>query len=168
MTDEYAQELIRNHVSGRLKVAPEHTSDNVLRIMRKPPFECFKAFNALFEKINDKYKLKEQLIPYFISSHPGCGLEDMAQLAIETKRMNFELEQIQDFTPTPMTLATVMYYTGIDPYTHKQVYVARNKEAKLNQRAFFFWYKKEYRQTIFRLLKNIGRADLAQILLQKK
>ena len=165
MSEEYAEQLITRHVSGRLKVAPEHTSTHVLQLMRKPDFNCFKEFNKLFNKINREHHLNQQLIPYFISSHPGCTLEDMAQLAAETKRLNFELEQVQDFTPTPMSLATTMYYTGLDPYTGKQVFVARDKNAKLEQRQFFFWYKKEYRQPILNALRRIKRMDLARILL---
>lgn len=168
LSDEYAQELICKHVSGRLKVAPEHTSDHVLQIMRKPPFECFRRFNDLFEKINKQHNLHQQLIPYFISSHPGCTLEDMATLAVKTKQMHFQLEQVQDFTPTPMTLATEMYYTGLNPYTMQPVYVARTKEQKLQQRQFFFWYKPEYQNQIRRTLLSIRRPDLVQNLLQRE
>ncbi len=167
MSEEYALQLITRHVSGRLKVAPEHTATHVLQLMRKPKFEEFVNFNRLFNKINREYRLNQQLIPYFISSHPGCTLEDMAELAAETKRLNFELEQVQDFTPTPMSLATTMYYTGINPYTHERVFVARDKNAKLAQRQFFFWYKKEYRQTILQELHKLHRPDLARILLEK-
>lgn len=140
-SDEYITELIRYHVSGRLKVAPEHTSDEVLRNMRKPPFESFKKFNEKFNEINDKYSLNQQLIPYFISSHPGSTEADMQNLANETKKLNFKLEQIQDFTPTPMTLASTIYYTGIDPYTKKKIFVAKTQEQKLKQRSYFFWYQ---------------------------
>ena len=167
MSEEYALQLITRHVPGRLKVAPEHTATHVLQLMRKPKFEEFVNFNRLFNKINREYRLNQQLIPYFISSHPGCTLEDMAELAAETKRLNFELEQVQDFTPTPMSLATTMYYTGINPYTHERVFVARDKNAKLAQRQFFFWYKKEYRQTILQELHKLHRPDLARILLEK-
>ncbi len=139
--DEYITELIRHHVSGRLKVAPEHTSDEVLKNMRKPPFESFKKFNQKFNEINAKYSLNQQLIPYFISSHPGSTEVDMKDLANETKKLNFKLEQIQDFTPTPMTLASTIYYTGIDPYTKKPVFVAKKQEQKLKQRSYFFWYQ---------------------------
>lgn len=156
----YTEELIRNHVSGRLKVAPEHASESVLNAMRKPPFKQFIQFKRLFDKINNEHKLNQQLIPYFISSHPGCTEEDMAELAITTKSMNFRLEQIQDFTPTPMTLATEMYYTGYDPYTLKKIYTAKSKEQKLAQRDYFFWYKKEYRQSIINKLKKMNRQDL--------
>jgi uncharacterized radical SAM protein YgiQ len=159
---DYANELIKNHVSGRLKVAPEHTSDEVVKIMRKPEFNLFHEFKNLFDRINRKHNLNQQLIPYFISSHPGCKNIHMAELAVETKIMNFKLEQIQDFTPTPMTLATVMYYSGINPYTMKKVPVARSKNEKLGQRKFFFWYKNEYRNEIMSELRKSNRDDLIQ------
>ena len=100
-TKEYTRELITRHVSGRLKVAPEHTSDKVLYLMRKPPFEQFYEFKRIFDKINKEAGLRQQIIPYFISSHPGCTEEDMAELAVITKKLDFHLEQVQDFTPTP-------------------------------------------------------------------
>lgn len=162
-TDEskikYLRELIKFHVSGRLKVAPEHTSDNVLKIMRKPSFELFKKFKQKFEQISKIENLNLQLIPYLISSHPGCKLDDMANLAYETKNLNYRLEQVQDFTPTPMTLATVIYYSGINPYTLEKVYVPKSQTEKLNQRMFFFWYKKENKQNIISELKKINRLD---------
>ncbi len=159
-SDRYTEELIRNHVSGRLKVAPEHTNDTVLRLMRKPSFKQFHDFKRIFDRINSKYNLKQQLIPYFISSHPGSTIESMAELATETKQLNFHLEQVQDFTPTPMTMATEMYYTGINPETGEKVYVARTMRDKEAQRKFFFWYKPEERQEIKRLLRQMGRGDL--------
>lgn len=161
---EYAEELVARHVSGRLKVAPEHTSDEVLRYMRKPSFELFYSFNTLFGKINRREGLPQQLIPYFISSHPGCTEEAMAELAVATKHLHFHLEQVQDFTPTPMTLATEMYYTGIDPYSGKRVYTARTAEQKLNQRKYFFWYKHEYEDDIRRSLIRLHRKDLIKAL----
>lgn len=161
---EYAEELVARHVSGRLKVAPEHTSDEVLRYMRKPSFELFYSFNTLFGKINRREGLPQQLIPYFISSHPGCTEEAMAELAVATKHLHFHLEQVQDFTPTPMTLATEMYYTGIDPYSGERVYTARTAEQKLNQRKYFFWYKHEYEDDIRRSLTLLHRKDLIKAL----
>ena len=158
--NDYAEQVIKHHVSGRLKVAPEHSSDKVLKLMRKPSFKFFQKFKQQFENINLKNGLNQQLIPYFISSHPGSQLENMAELAVETKSLGFKLEQVQDFTPTPMTLATVMYYTGIDPYTGKEIHTARTKEEKLSQRKFFFWYKKEYRSKIINELKHSGRQDI--------
>jgi uncharacterized radical SAM protein YgiQ len=160
--EKYAGELISRHVSGRLKVAPEHTEPQVLEWMRKPPFVQFEVFRRLFERINKRHGLNQQLIPYFISAHPGCTETDMACLAIRTKEMDFRLEQVQDFTPSPMTLATEMYYTGLDPYTLQPVYTARSQEEKLSQRQYFFWYKPEYRLTIQRTLRKLGRSDLLQ------
>lgn len=143
MDENYARQLITRHVSGRLKVAPEHCADKVLRIMRKPSWENYLKFRQLFLRINDEAGLKQQLIPYFISSHPGCTKQEMQQLADETKKMRYRPEQVQDFTPTPMTLSTTMFYTGIDPYTGQKVYVARTAEEKKEQNQYFFWYKKK-------------------------
>lgn len=159
-TAEYTEELIRKHVSGRLKVAPEHTNDSVLRLMRKPPFSQFHQFKRIFDRINSRKNLKQQIIPYFISSHPGSTVESMAELAAETRQLNFHLEQVQDFTPTPMTMATEMYYTGINPETGENVYVARSMKDKEAQRKFFFWYKPEERKQIAQLLRRMGRNDL--------
>lgn len=156
----YLDELIEKHVSGRLKVAPEHTEDEVLKKMRKPSFSLFQDFKKRFDAVNRRCGLRQQLIPYFISSHPGSTDEDMAELAVKTKEMDFRLEQVQDFTPTPMTVATEMYYTGLDPYTLKPVYTARTEKEKLEQRQFFFWYKPEEQRGIVSSLKKIGRADL--------
>lgn len=156
----YTEELIAKHVSGRLKVAPEHTQNEVLTQMRKPPFEQFGQFKKVFDRVNQQCGLNQQLIPYFISSHPGCTEADMAELAIQTKGLNFQLEQVQDFTPTPMTLATEMYYTGFHPYTLEKVYTAHTKEEKLNQRQFFFWYKPEFRRQIMQALQKIGKKEL--------
>ena len=158
----YAKELIEKHVSGRLKVAPEHTSSSVLALMRKPPFCQFEDFKKTFDHINRECGLKEQIIPYFISSHPGCTEQDMAELAVITKRLNFKLEQIQDFTPTPMTLSTEIFYTGINPYTMKPVYTARTDREKQAQRQFFFWYDPAQRHRLIAELKRIGRPDLIQ------
>ena len=157
---QYNEELIRFHVSGRLKVAPEHTSDNVLMLMRKPSFELFKRFKALFDRVNVKYNLRQQLIPYFISSHPGCHEADMAELAAITKELDFRLEQVQDFTPTPMTVSTETYYTGFHPYTMKPVYCAKSPMEKQAQRLFFFWYDRKNRSAITAALKRIHRSDL--------
>lgn len=157
---QYAKELIVNHVSGRLKVAPEHTSDKVLYIMRKPSFSQFYQFKRTFDRINQEHHLNQQLIPYFISSHPGCTEEDMAELAVITKNLDFHLEQVQDFTPTPMTVATEAWYTGFHPYTLERIFSARSPKEKLAQRMFFFWYKPEERRAIIQELKRIGRNDL--------
>ena len=157
---EYTHELICKHVSGRLKVAPEHTSDRVLRLMRKPSFQQFYEFKRLFDRINREENLHQQIIPYFISSHPGCQEEDMAELAVITKQLDFHLEQVQDFTPTPMTVATEMWYTGYDPYTLEPVFSAKSQRDKLAQRQYFFWYKPEERRGIEQSLRRIGRPDL--------
>lgn len=157
---EYTRELITNHVSGRLKVAPEHTSETVLYTMRKPSFKLFYQFKKIFDETNKKNGLNQQIIPYFISSHPSCTEIEMAELAAETKPLGFKLEQIQDFTPSPMTLATEIYYTGYHPYTLEKVYTARTKDEKLNQRQFFFWYDKKYRGQIAKTLQKLKRDDL--------
>ena len=161
-TQEYTRELICKHVSGRLKVAPEHTSDRVLMLMRKPSFSQFGEFKRIFDRINREENLRQQIIPYFISSHPGCHEEDMAELAVLTKNMDFQLEQVQDFTPTPMTVATEMWYTGYNPYTLEPVFSAKTPQEKLAQRQFFFWYKPEERRNIEQSLRRIGRPDLAR------
>lgn len=157
---EYTRELITKHVSGRLKVAPEHTSDRVLQVMRKPSFSQFEQFKRTFDRINSEAHMRQQIIPYFISSHPGCTTEDMAELAVLTKRLDFHLEQVQDFTPTPMTVSTEAWYTGIHPYTLQPIYSARSQRDKLAQRQFFFWYKPEARRAIIEELRRIGRRDL--------
>ena len=164
--DEYLRQLVTRHVSGRLKVAPEHTSDRVLKAMRKPSFKLFHQLKKKFEQINAETGLKQQLIPYFISSHPESTLEDMAQLASDTKELGFKLEQVQDFTPTPMTVATVIYYSGFDPYTLKPVFTAKTKPEKQAQQTFFFWYKNENKSWIQNTLAKLQRDDLAIKLLK--
>ena len=166
--DEYMDQLVSRHVCGRLKVAPEHTSDETLKTMRKPSFKHFHSFKKNFERLNKKHGLKQPLIPYFISSHPGSTDEEMANLAAETKEMGFRLEQVQDFTPTPMTVATVIYYTGLHPYTLKPVYAAKTKRDKQKQHMFFFWHKRENYNQIKDKLHNMGRADLVDKLLHDK
>ncbi len=165
---DYARELIKHHVSGRLKVAPEHSDEKVLKLMRKPSFGLYRKMQALFDKINKEENLNQQLVPYFISSHPGCGNTEMAELALTTKQMNIRPEQVQDFTPTPMTLATVIFYTGINPYTMAKVNVAKTRQEKTGQQQFFFWYKNEYRSQIRAELIKMGRKDLADQLLNFK
>lgn len=161
---EYIRELIARHVSGRLKVAPEHTSDDVLSVMRKPPFDLFRRFKQIFDRINAEEGLRQQLIPYFISSHPGCRETDMAELAAITKGLDFHLEQVQDFTPTPMTVSTEIYYSGIHPYTGKPVFTARTDREKQAQRLFFFWYKPESKREIVDELRRLHRPDLLKAL----
>lgn len=160
----YTEALIAHHTSGRLKVAPEHTSPHVLEVMRKPPFALFERFTHVFNDINRKYGLKQQLIPYFISSHPNSQESDMAELAVLTKRLNFHLEQVQDFTPTPMTLATEIYYTGYHPYTLEKLYCAITPEDKRKQKRYFFWYKPEERKELIFALKKMQRYDLVEAL----
>lgn len=163
--DEYLEQVVCNHVSGRLKVAPEHSSENTLRVMRKPSFKHFREFKKKFDFFNRKHGLKQPLIPYFISSHPGCEEEDMANLAADTKELGFRLEQVQDFTPTPMTVATIIYYTGLHPYTLREVYTAKNQKQKTAQHQFFFWYKGENRKQIRAKLEKMGRQDLIEKIL---
>ena len=158
--DEYTRELIKHHVSGRLKVAPEHVADKVLQLMRKPSFQQFRDFKRVFDRINKESGLHQQIIPYFISSHPGCREEDMAELAVITTGLDFHLEQVQDFTPTPMTISTEAWYTGYNPYTLEPIFSARTPEEKLRQRQYFFWYKPEMRRDIERSLRNLNRPDL--------
>ncbi|NLA23528.1 MAG: DUF3362 domain-containing protein, partial [Bacteroidales bacterium] len=159
---DYLRSLIKNYVSGRLKLAPEHTESKVLKLMRKTPYSQFEAFKVLFDKINNEEGRRYQLIPYFISSHPGCDIADMAKLAVKTKEQGFRLEQVQDFTPTPMTLSTVMFYTGINPYTGEKIYSANTIEKKRAQQKYFFWYKPENRGAIKKELERLGMSHLAK------
>ena len=165
---KYNEELIIRHVSGRLKVAPEHTCDHVLNLMRKPSFSLYYDFKKIFDRVNRVNGLNQQLIPYFISSHPGCREVDMAELAVETKGLNLHLEQVQDFTPTPMTLSTEIYYTGIHPYTGEKVFTATTRDEKLAQRKYFFWYDRAYKFEITQSLKNLHRNDLLRKLFPGK
>lgn len=158
--DAYLEQVVTRHVSGRLKVAPEHTADDTLRIMRKPSFKHFHKFKESYDRIQKRNGLNQPLIPYFISSHPGCKEEDMANLAAETKEMGFQLEQVQDFTPTPMTVATVIYYSGVHPYTLKPTFAPKTKQEKKDQHRFFFWYKHENRQWVKDKLNNAGKPEL--------
>lgn len=160
--EEYVEQLISHHVSGRLKVAPEHTEDEVLKLMRKPSFEYFKIFKKKFEEISAKIGSKQEIIPYFISSHPGCTPEDMARLAAKTKELGYKLEQVQDFTPTPMTVATEIYYSGYHPYTLKPVKTAISLDEKTKQRTFFFWYKPENKNYIKNFLAKHKMFDVAK------
>ena len=165
---EYLETVIRHHVSGRFKVAPEHTSDKVLHLMRKPSFKLFRELTARFNTINNREHLRQQIIPYFISSHPGCSLEDMADLAINTKELDFKLEQVQDFTPTPMTLATDMYYSGFHPYSLRKIQSAKTETEKKRQNIFFFWYKREFKNEIIGILTKLKRTDLVKRLYSNK
>lgn len=154
MNEEYGQQLITRHVSGRLKVAPEHTSSNVLQLMRKPVWEQYLKFREFFLRVNEENGMNQQIIPYFISSHPGCTERDMADLAAWTQKMHYRPEQVQDFTPTPMTLSTTMFYTGLNPYTMKPVYVARSQQDKKRQRDYFFWWKNDHKASPEKANKN--------------
>jgi uncharacterized radical SAM protein YgiQ len=158
--EEYLEQVVTRHISGRLKVAPEHTADDTLKIMRKPSFKYFHKFKEGYDRIQKKHGLNQPLIPYFISSHPGCKEEDMANLAAETKEMGFQLEQVQDFTPTPMTVATVIYYSGVHPYTLKPTFAPKTKEEKKDQHRFFFWYKPENKQWVKDKLLGAGKPEL--------
>ena len=164
--DRYVAELLAHHVSGRLKVAPEHTSDDVLRVMRKPSFALFRRFLARFDEVKTRLGKPElQLVPYFISSHPGSRPQDMADLAVQTKELGFRLEQVQDFTPTPMTVATEIYATGVHPCSGKPVFVARTPEEKEEQRSFFFWYRPAVRDALRATLHRLGMDAAADRLL---
>ena len=165
---EYLETVIKHHVSGRFKVAPEHSSDNVLHLMRKPSFKLFHELTARFNAINKKEHLKQQIIPYFISSHPGCNLVDMAELAIQTKELDFRLEQVQDFTPTPMTLATDRYYSGLHPYSSRKIQSAKTETEKKRQNIFFFWYKREFKDEIIGILTKLKRNDIVKRLYSNK
>jgi uncharacterized radical SAM protein YgiQ len=160
--NEYVEQLITHHVSGRLKVAPEHTEDHVLKSMRKPAFHYFETFKKKFEEISLKKGIRQEIIPYFISSHPGCTPEDMAKLAIKTKKLGYRLEQVQDFTPTPMTVATEIYYSGYHPYTLKEVKTAITMDEKTRQRNFFFWYKPENKNYVKNYLAKHKLFDLTK------
>ncbi len=162
----YMEQLITRHIPGRLKVAPEHTSEPVLRVMRKPDFKHFHTFKKKYDRINQKHNLNQPLIPYFISSHPGCEMQDMANLAIETKDMGFKLEQVQDFTPTPMTVATVIYYAGVHPYTLKPIFTVKDARQKRDQNKFFFWYKKENHAWIKNTLNKAKHPEMIRQLLE--
>ncbi len=157
---EYLEKLIVKHISGRFKVAPEHTSQNVLKYMRKPDFKNFKELLKKFNVITRKNNLKMQIVPYLISGHPGCGIREMAELAFEMKEIGLSPEQVQSFTPTPMTLSSVMFYCGFDPYTNKNIYIAKNINEKKEQHKFFFWYLKENKQQLVNTLYKTGNFDL--------
>lgn len=165
---EYLETVIKYHISGRFKVAPEHSSDRVLHVMRKPSFRLFHELKERFDVINHKNKLNQQIIPYFISSHPGCRPEDMAELAVATKELDFKLEQVQDFTPTPMTLATTIYYSGYHPYSLKKVDTPKTEAEKKIQNMFFFWYKREFKENIIAVLRKIKRSDLIKKIYDKQ
>ena len=156
----FIRELAAHHVSGQLKVAPEHVSDDVLRIMGKPSLENYKKFVNKFNTVSKRLQLKQYILPYFISSHPGCTLRDAVELAEYLRDTGFMPDQVQDFYPTPGTAATCMYYTGLDPKTKKAVYVAKTVQEKAMQRALMHYNRPENRQLVLRALKTAGREDL--------
>ena len=164
--DKFIDELVKYHVSGTLKVAPEHISDRVLYYMRKPGKDVFLNFVDKYTEANERLGLRQYLIPYLISSHPGSTLEDAVELALFLKDYGFVPDQVQDFYPTPGTMATCMYYTGIDPMTMKPVYVAKDMEEKKMQRALIHYNKPENRGTVIKALKKAGREDLINVLLK--
>ncbi|MGN0771389.1 MAG: YgiQ family radical SAM protein [Christensenellales bacterium] len=159
-SDEFLEEVVRHHVSGQLKVAPEHVSDNVLKNMNKPSFDLYLKFKTKFEQINAKLGKKQYLVPYLISSHPGCTLNDAINLAQYLKSIGYMPEQVQDFYPTPSTKSTCMYYTGINPDTMQEIYVPRSKREKQLQRALMQYRKKENYNLVKKALIEAGREDL--------
>ena len=163
--DDFIDELCRYHISGTLKVAPEHISDRVLYYMRKPSKKVFLEFDKKYKAANRKLGKKQYLIPYLISSHPGSTLKDAVELAVFLKKYGFVPDQVQDFYPTPGTLSTCMYYTELDPLTMNPVYVAKNMEEKRMQRALIHYNKKENRDLVMKALKLTGKVDLAKYLL---
>lgn len=158
----FMKELCEYHVSGTLKVAPEHISDCVLGYMRKPDRKVFENFTKLYKKTNEKLGKKQYLIPYLISSHPGSELSDAIDLALYLKKSGFIPDQVQDFYPTPGTLATTMYYTETDPFTMKKVYVAKSMHEKKMQRALMHFHKKENIPAVREALTEAGRLDLIE------
>ena len=163
--DAFIDELCRYHVSGTLKVAPEHISDRVLYYMRKPSAKVFLEFDKKYKQANKRLGKKQYLIPYLISSHPGSTLEDAVEMALFLKEYGFVPDQVQDFYPTPGTLSTCMYYTEMDPLTMQPVYVAKNMEEKRMQRALIHYNKKENKDLVMKALKKAGKVDLARHLL---
>lgn len=159
-SDEFLKELCKYHISGQLKVAPEHVSDDVLRNMNKPPFSLYLRFKRKFDAINEQLKKKQYLVPYLISSHPGCTLKDAINLALYLKSINYMPEQVQDFYPTPSTKSTCMYYTGINPDTMQPVYVPKSKKEKMMQRALMQYAKPSNYQIVRDALIEAGRRDL--------
>ena len=163
--DRFLEELCRHHVSGTLKVAPEHVSARVLAKMRKPPIEVFQAFSKKYQEINERLGLRQYLIPYFISSHPGSTLDDAIELALFLKQNGFIPDQVQDFYPTPGTLSTCMFYTGMDPFTGEKVYVPKNPKEKRMQRALLHFNKPQNRALVKEALQKAKREDLIPVLL---
>ena len=158
--DEFFLELVKYHISGQLKVAPEHMSDNVLYYMGKPSFSVYEKFRERYGRINEKLGKKQYLVPYLMSSHPGATLDDAILLACYLNKVGYMPQQVQDFYPTPGTLSTAMYYTGLDPRTMQPVYVAKTAEEKAMQRALLQWRRPDKRPIVVAALKKAGREDL--------
>lgn len=160
----YFRELVAHHVSGLLKVAPEHFAEHVTDLMRKPGRKAFDSFLRRFRDESERIGKRQQIVPYLISGHPGCTLADMLELALALKSLGFRVEQVQDFTPTPGSLSTCMYYTGIDPDSGKELYVARTDREKGLQKALLLWHQPAERNKVLEALREIGREDMAAVL----
>ena len=158
--DEFMRELIKYHVSGQLKVAPEHVSDQVLKKMGKPSNEVYQKFSKEYRKMNEKLGLKQYLVPYLMSSHPGCDMKEAVKLAEFVRDLGYMPEQVQDFYPTPSTISTCMYYTGIDPRTGESVYIPKNPHEKEMQRALIQYRDPKNYDLIKEALEMAGRTDL--------
>jgi uncharacterized radical SAM protein YgiQ len=158
--ESFFKELVRHHVSGQLKVAPEHCSDNVLFHMGKPCIDTYNKFQKKFYQITAELGKEQYLVPYLMSSHPGSTLKDAIELALYLKKNRINPEQVQDFYPTPGTASTCMFWTGIDPFTGKDVFVPRDYEEKKMQRALLQWYKPDNFDTVRKALYQAGRQDL--------
>ncbi len=157
---EFFAELVKYHISGQLKVAPEHCIDSVLDYMGKPHIDVYEKFLEKYKKLNTKFSKEQYIVPYLMSSHPGSTLEDAVALAEYLNKMGRQPEQVQDFYPTPGTISTCMYYTGIDPVTMKSVYVAKSFHEKAMQRALLQWKRPDKRKLVIEALKTAGREDL--------
>ena len=159
LDDEYIEELVKHHVSGQLSIAPEHICEEVLLMMGKPKAGKFLEFKDKFEKLSQKHGKKQFVIPYFIASHPGSTLHHALELALFLKNNRIRIEQVQNFTPTPMTVSTCMYYTGLDPFTGKAVHVPRGEERSFQKTLLQPYLPRNYRQ-VAKALKRLGRQDL--------
>ena len=157
---EFFSEIVKYHISGQLKVAPEHCVDSVLDYMGKPHIDVYERFMKKYEKLNTRYSKDQYIVPYLMSSHPGSTLQSAVELALYLKKNNMQPEQVQDFYPTPGTVSTCMYYTEMDPFTMKSVYVAKTPEEKLLQRALLQYKRPDMRKTVIEALKKAGREDL--------
>ena len=157
---EFFSELVKHHISGQLKVAPEHCSSQVLDYMGKPHFDVYEKFCDKYQRLNQRYGLEQYVVPYLMSSHPGCTLNDAVDLAVFLNKTGRQPEQVQDFYPTPGTLSTCMWYTEIDPRTMEPVYVAKTPHDKALQRALMQWRKPQNRELVKEALEKTHRTDL--------